>query len=148
MYMNVSIRPATRNDFTAMKVLEDELHDYSVDPAVQWKYFENSSDRVVLLAEVDGKVVGMVILNLVYKLSKIMVYLDELVVLSSERGGGIGSQLMQAAEDWSWENGADIIDFSSRGKHPGTLEFYKKLGYEEREAKLYRKKREGYDGSN
>jgi len=146
--MNVLIRPATKYDLASIKALEDELHDYSVDPSVQWKHFENNPDRVVLLAEIEGKVVGMVKLNLVYKLSKIMSYLDELVVMSSERGSGVGSRLMRAAEDWSWQHGADIIDFSSRGKHPGALEFYKKLGYEEREAKLYRKKREGYDGSS
>ena len=77
-----------------------------------------------------------------------MSYLDELVVLRSARGRGIGSKLMQAAEMWSWQHNADLIDFSSRGKYPGTIEFYKKLGYEERSARLYRKKREGYDGSS
>lgn len=143
-----SIRPATRNDFAAIRVLAAALHDYPVDPSIQWEHFDHNPDRGVLLAERDGKVIGMVILNLVYKLSKVMSYLDELVVLPSERGGGVGSQLMQAAENWSWERGADIIDFSSRGKHPGTLEFYDKLGYEKREANLYRKKREGYDGSS
>lgn len=145
--MNVDIRPATRSDLDAIKILEDELHDYPVDPAKQWEHFEGSPDRDVLLAEVDGKVVGMVKLNLVYKLSKVMVYLDELVVLKSQRGGGIGSRLMKAAEQWSWNHGADIIDFSSRGKDPGALTFYAKLGYQERSAKLYRKLREGYDGS-
>lgn len=146
--MNISIRPATRDDLAAIKILEDELHDYSVDPSAQWGHFENNPDRDVLLAERGGKVVGMVKLNLVYKLSKIMAYLDELIVLPSERGNGVGSRLMQAAEGWSWEHGADIIDFSSRGKHPGALEFYEKLGYEKREANLYRKKRDGYDGSS
>ncbi len=145
----MNVRPATRNDLAAIKSLEDELHDYSVDPSLQWHHFEDTNDRVVLLAEADtGEIAGMVKLNLVYKLSKVMCYLDELVVLHSQRGSGVGSLLMHAAEKWSWEHGADIIDFSSRGKHPGALEFYEKLGYEKRHANLYRKKREGYDGSS
>ncbi len=145
----MNVRPATSNDLDAIRKLEDELHDYPVDPSVQWPHFENSADRVVLLAESeDGNVVGMVKLNLVYKLSKTMCYLDELIVMESQRGGGVGSLLMNAAETWSWEHGADIIDFSSRGKHPGALDFYEKLGYQKREANLYRKKREGYDGSS
>ena len=46
----MDIRPATKDDLDAIKILEDELHDYSVDPSVQWKYFEGSDERVVLLA--------------------------------------------------------------------------------------------------
>lgn len=130
-----------------MRTLEDELHTYSVDPAKQWKHFENSSDRVVLLAELDGRVVGMVKLNLVYKLSKVMSYLDELVVLSSARGGGAGTALMEAAEKWSWEHGADIIDLTNRPAHPASP-FYTKLGYKKRDTDVYRKKHEGYDGSS
>lgn len=146
--MSLTIRIANKDDLAAITLLENELHDYSVDPSIQWKHFENTPDRAILVAELGGTIVGMVILNLVYKLSKVMCYLDEIVVLGSERGGGIGSALMKAAEDWSWEHGADIIDFSSRGKDPGALEFYNKLGYAQREAKLYRKKREGYSGSS
>jgi PhnO protein len=145
--MSLTIRPATKTDLPAIQTLEDELHDYPVDPAVQWKHFEGSDERAVLLAELDGDVVGMVKLNLVFKLSKVMSCLDELVVLPSARGKGAGTKLMRAAEEWSWQHGADIIDFSSREEH-SALEFYRKLGYQERDSHLYRKKREGYDGSS
>lgn len=144
----MQIRPAVKGDLEAIKRLEDVLHDYDVDPSKQWPHFENNPDRVVLVAEIDDEIVGMVKLNLVYKLSKILSYLDELVVLPSKRGSGVGSALMKAAEDWSWKHDADIIDLTSRGKHPGALEFYAKLGYEQRDSKQFRKKREGYDGSS
>lgn len=144
----MQIRPAVRGDLDAIKILEGVLHNYDVDPTKQWSHFEENPDRVILLADFEGEVVGMVKLNLVYKLSKIMSYLDELVVHPSKRGSGVGSALMRAAEEWSWKNGADIIDFTSRGKHPGALEFYAELGYEQRDSKQFRKKREGYDGSS
>lgn len=146
MDSRVDIRPATAADLNEIARLEDELHSYKVDPSKQWAHFEHTSDRVVLLAVHDGKVAGMVKLNLVYKLSKIIAMLDELVVHTTNRGQGIGSRLMTAAEEWSWQHDADIIDFTSRDSHE-VLEFYKKLGYEKRDTNVYRKLRKGYNGS-
>ncbi len=146
MNPHVEIRSASSDDISEIAALEKVLHTYEVDPREQWAHFENNPDRVVLLALVNGKVAGMVKLNLVYKLSKIMVMLDELVVHEANRGQGVGSNLMAAAEEWSWSRGADIIDFTSREDH-AALGFYAKLGYEKRDTNVYRKLREGYDGS-
>lgn len=146
MKPSVLVRAASSEDLDEIALLEDVLHDYKVDPKIQWSHFENNPDRVVLLALVNNKVAGMVKLNLVYKLSKIMVMLDELVVHEINRGHGVGSALMAAAEQWSWDHEADIIDFTSRESHEA-LGFYTKLGYEKRDTNVYRKLREGYDGS-
>ncbi len=146
MSHQVVVRPATADDLQSIAALEHVLHSYEVDPSLQWHHFETSSNRVVLLALVDGAVAGMVKLNMVYKLSKAMAMLDELVVHEANRGQGVGSALMTAAEGWSWDHGADIIDFTSRESHEA-LGFYEKLGYQKRATNVYRKLREGYDGS-
>lgn len=146
MDQELIIRPATSGDLAEIAALEDVLHTYKVDPSRQWQHFENNPDRAVLLATIQGKVAGMVKVNTIYKLSKVMVMLDELVVHDDYRGQRIGTKLMQAAEEWAWEHGADLIDFTSRESH-NALGFYEKLGYEKRDTAVYRKLREGYNGS-
>jgi GNAT superfamily N-acetyltransferase len=59
-----------------------------------------------------------------------LAYLTALVVLDSARGKGIGSMLLQRAEEWAKHKGAHRIALSSAMHRGETHAYYDHRGYE------------------
>ena len=122
-----SFRPAQPHDQDEVSVLwlrlleeQAEVEDSfapSEDALARWRndYREWLRDDSVFihLAEMDDEPVGFVSAHLwtpppIYR-SVRGAYIDELFVLASRRGQGIGSALVDAVRDWAQEAGAEEI---------------------------------------
>lgn len=142
----IQIRPATIGDTEALAevYLSSARHHASLDP----EYYHVpdrealvshlrevlsadslSPERTVLLAEADGVVLGSaeVTLQSPNPASMIRPTLAASVgvaVLEDQRGGGIGSRLMEAAEDWARERGATLMLLDASAANRDALRFY------------------------
>ncbi len=151
---DITVRPATERDLTALCALYFEFHEFHVrgvpdrlkslgDPATfdskelvaQLHKIMGSLDAAVLVAEVADKVIGLAeVYARADEASPLRVvqrytHLQSLIVSEAYRYAGIGRRLVDAAEQWSREQGAaelrlDIWEFAA-----GPLHFYEKVGY-------------------
>lgn len=95
-----------------------------------------------MVVDEGGRLVGMTVVNMVQTLAKREARIDEVVVSPEHRGKGYGSKLMQASQTWAFDNGADVIEFTSRPSRKTANALYQKLGYELRETNVYHRKRQ------
>ena len=131
---SIIIRPATKNDATSISALLSEL-GYSLEVAQVRKniaLLSSSSNDAVLVAEAALSVVGVIsfhvipLFHVVGNLGRI----SSLVVSSQRQRRGVGSKLVQAAEDFGWSQGCLRIEVTSGDQREGAHEFYQSLGYQ------------------
>lgn len=102
-------------------------------------------DGAVLVAEVDGAVVGFATIWARHRSSEPdddpteHGFLSDLVVASSHRGGGVGRALLRAAEARAREAGACALRLSVKAGNAVALSLYTDEGF--RESELYLEKR-------
>jgi ribosomal protein S18 acetylase RimI-like enzyme len=160
---DVEIRAATDDDFEAMVELDQASaeHHAAIDP-VAWEVPDRAGSaeflrrrraedpgRETLVATVEGRVVGMVEIAIVTPglpggaMRRVPSADVGIAVLPQFRNRGIGKQLMQAAETWAREHGAErmILDLSAANE--GARRLYKRLGYEVYGLQMRRSLREG-----
>jgi GNAT superfamily N-acetyltransferase len=86
-----------------------------------------------LVAEQDGKVVGMAGMRQLYSYENDhpVVQISALVTKAEYRGLGIGKELVKQAEKWAKENGASAVVLTSgnRPEREHAHQFYKHLGF-------------------
>jgi len=92
--------------------------------------FRESLAMDVLVAEVDGEVVGFLVLSFVPAISGLRALIDDLAVDPTYRRQGIGAALVEAAVQRASRRGAThlLVD-TSRGD-PVAREFYQACGFE------------------
>lgn len=144
------IRIATPDDDAAMAELEHEsaIHHAAIDPA-RWRvlpidavaesrrYWHRTDPRTeALVAEADGRVVGMIELWLrrpkdrkSARTHRLEVHLG-ISVAPQARGRGVGTALMRAAEAWAATHGAERMQLSLDSANGDALRLYQRLGYE------------------
>jgi aminoglycoside 6'-N-acetyltransferase len=146
-----TIRPATDDDADAMTVLEhaSAMHHAAIDPdrwrvpslddvAAHRRYWRETRPRdeaFVAIAD-DGSVVGMVELWLkrprpirgVARIPRVEADLG-IAVADGWRGRGAGTALLQAAEAWAREHGAERMSLDLDAGNSGALRLYERLGY-------------------
>lgn len=141
----MATRTATPDDLPRITELLAELRERDVAASSieqQFLAILNDSKRTVLVVTHDEQVVGLAVLNLVYKLPKVECRLDEVIVSSDVRGHGYGRELVEACEAWAWEQSADVMEFTSRPTREAANALYQKLGFEIRQTNVYVKARE------
>ena len=115
----IRIRKAEREDAEVMMALIQELAVYEKEPeavTVSMEEFIDSGfgDRPVwgaFLAEKEGVVIGMALYYIRYSTWKgRRLYLEDLIVTESERGNGIGKQLLDT-----------IIAYAKEKKYSGVM---------------------------
>jgi GNAT superfamily N-acetyltransferase len=87
-------------------------------------------DQQFFVAEFDGRLVGW--LHAVvseYVELETFVVISGLVVDKSHRRQGIGTQLMQHAEDWARSQGCSVVRLWSSAGRTVAHDFYQRLGY-------------------
>ncbi|EAS41347.1 hypothetical acetyltransferase GNAT family protein [Photobacterium profundum 3TCK] len=62
------------------------------------------------------------------------VYLEELIVTKSMRGNGVAFKLVKSLETWAETFGANCIDLHVWYKNDLARDFYKRLGFEDKQA--------------
>ncbi|MCW3097881.1 MAG: family N-acetyltransferase [Chthonomonadaceae bacterium] len=138
---NLNIRPIEfGRDIMALSAFLDEAdqrHLQQVQGAIQ------DGDSIVLVAEVQGQVVGWAVVQTRYRndlgwepdadalwfVSGENAYLENLEVKASFRGMGIGRELLAAAEEEVGQRGRRILWLHAAERNYGACSFYEREGW-------------------
>lgn len=97
-----------------------------------------SGSTHLFVAQIDGRIVGLLTLALFRIPTGIRAWIEDVVVDESARGRGIGERLTRAAIDKAVSLGAESIDLTSRPNREAANRLYLRLGFEPRETNVYR----------
>lgn len=92
----------------------------------------------VLLARLDGRIVGTLTLVLFPVPSGLRAWVEDVVVDSSARGNGVGAALTTHALSLARAGGARTVDLTSRPSRMAAHRLYEGLGFGVRDSRLYR----------
>lgn len=143
-FPNMFIRNAEPGDVQVITYLNQISmgYDYPEDKtAAQLKKLLSSGNDKILVAELEGKVVGylhLVDYDLLYNgpMKNIM----GIAVDPEYRRQGVGKALLEAGEDWARADGAEGIRLVSGESRTEAHAFYRALGYEGSKMQLNLKK--------
>lgn len=129
------IRPVELEDAPAVAELLGQLGYPTSDAEARARLAElraTGSEHCVLVAvEPDDRVVGWIQVSAVLSLETgPFGEIRGLVVLESERGRGVGVELVAAGEGWVRARGLDVVRVRSNVVRERTHRFYERLGYE------------------
>ena len=100
---------------------------------------------VLLLARLDGAIVGMLVLVLFRLPTGMRAWIEDVVVDGSVRGAGVGEALTREALERAVAAGSVTVDLTSRPSREAAIRLYERMGFERRETGVYRW-RPGTDG--
>ncbi len=92
----------------------------------------------VLVARLDGKIVGMALLLTLTTLARTTGYVEEVVVDHAARGQHVSTALMTALLDLAASKGIEFVDLTSRPARTVANGLYQSLGFKLRETNCYR----------
>lgn len=149
----ISIRPAVADDAPgiARTFLQSAEHHAGLDPA---RYFvpeaqaiieryregrqhppDAADSSVTLVAETNGEIVGFIDVRLERStdaMHRELVYchIIEIAVENSHKSRGIGTQLLERAEEWGRERGAHLASLEHLASNTRAAAFYQRMGYQ------------------
>ena len=88
----------------------------------------------------DGRIVGSLTLALFRVPTGVRAIIEDVVVDEAARGNGAGEALVDAAVALAGRSGARTVDLTSRPGREAANRLYQRLGFEQRETNVYRKK--------
>jgi ribosomal protein S18 acetylase RimI-like enzyme len=97
-----------------------------------------SDATFLLLAKLDGRIVGSLTLALFQIPTGLRAWIEDVVVDSSARGAGVGEALNTFAIAESRKRGATTIDLTSRPSREAANRLYQRLGFVQRDTNVYR----------
>ena len=92
----------------------------------------------VLLARLDGVIVGTLTLITFRIPTGVRAWIEDVVVDDSARGHGVGDTLNRYALDVARAKGAKTVDLTSRPSREAANRLYQRIGFEPRETNVYR----------
>ncbi|MDR3588228.1 MAG: GNAT family N-acetyltransferase [Negativicutes bacterium] len=129
-----------------LRALFEIESDFVVDAAKQRRGLEMllgaDGQRRVMVAEVDGRVVGMCSGQLLISTAEggLKAIVEDLVLAGDCRGRGIGRQLLQAVETWAMQQGAKRLDLLADRRNGPALQFYGRENWRRTELVCLQKK--------
>jgi ribosomal protein S18 acetylase RimI-like enzyme len=99
-----------------------------------------SAASTVLLARVDKQIVGTLTLVTFAIPTGWRAWIEDVVVDEAARGKQIASTLIDAALKIAKQAGARTVDLTSRPSRQSAGRLYERLGFEQRETRMYRYK--------
>jgi ribosomal protein S18 acetylase RimI-like enzyme len=97
-----------------------------------------SPSTSILVARLDGKIVGMALLLTLTTLARTTGYVEEVVVDQAARGQHISTALMTTLLDLAVAKGLEFVDLTSRPSRNVANGLYQSLGFKRRETNCYR----------
>ncbi len=150
MSADIQIRPFHRSDAEGLArvYLESAHHHAAIDPdrytipgyeevVVRYRNGEQHPDpaRAVTLVAHEGRdVVGFIDawlqrpIDLMHRLT-VYCYIAEVAVSERHRSQGVGASLMEAAETWGRQQGAEYTSLDYNTNNPRAASFYQRMGY-------------------
>ena len=118
------------------KGLEEYSYTHSEDVQAYLNWLFRRDVAGIWVAEEDGKIVGFVASDgnwFSKREGKVVGAIHELVILPEYRNKGIGKALVQKAIEYFKSRGLDTAELWVGDKNTQALEFYKSLGFEEKD---------------
>ena len=137
--MAPSVRSAEPRDCGALAGLICQLgYDASAEDVAERLAVMVAEGRLVLVAELDGAVVGCLSTSVMRVLHRPAPVgrISMMVVDAALRGGGIGALLVQAAEQALAARGCYMVEVTSNVRRAEAHRFYERLGYERTSVRL------------
>jgi ribosomal protein S18 acetylase RimI-like enzyme len=106
--------------------------------AAELEEMVSSGASDVLLARLDGAIVGTLTLVTFRIPTGVRAWIEDVVVDDSARGHGVGDQLNRFALDLAREKGAKTVDLTSRPSREAANRLYQRIGFEPRDTNVYR----------
>ena len=97
-----------------------------------------STDTVLFVARLDGRVVGSLTLAFYRIPTGLKAWIEDVVVDEDARGSGIGEALSRTAIDEARQRGAKNVSLTSRPSREAANRLYRGIGFEQYETNLYR----------
>jgi ribosomal protein S18 acetylase RimI-like enzyme len=97
----------------------------------------------LLIARVDGRIVGSLTLVLVQIPTTVRAMIEDVVVDAGARGHGVGERLSLFALARARERGVTKVDLTSRPSREAANRLYQRLGFVQRTTNVYRYTVEG-----
>jgi ribosomal protein S18 acetylase RimI-like enzyme len=94
--------------------------------------------NTLFLARMDGQIVGTLTLVMVPIPSGLRARIEDVVVDTSARGCGVGTALTVAAIEHARVANARTLDLTSRPERDSAGRLYERLGFRERDSRIYR----------
>ncbi len=94
----------------------------------------------VLIARVDRQIVGTLTLATFAIPTGVRAWIEDVVVDEAARGKQIASQLIDEAIRLARQAGARTVDLTSRPTRTSAGRLYERIGFEQRETRMYRYK--------
>ncbi len=135
--MNVTLRPAEKQDSEAILRLIRELAVFEKEPEsvlltvsdIEQYGFGSSPLFQCLVAQVEQQVVGMALYYQRFSTWKGPTYhLEDLIVTEAYKGKGIGTQLYTAFIKMAYESGVERIEWNVLDWNTPAVGFYEKSG--------------------
>lgn len=140
-YMDVTIREATLDDAEALRRYAVRLFaerppgvferpDPTLDDEREFVRSHDGYNSVLLLAEAEGAVVGLLALAGRSMPQEAHVGLVGVSVDSEWRGRGIGRRLFERLFEWAPAHGIERIEIEAFANNPDAVRLYERLGFE------------------
>ncbi|MEK9565613.1 MAG: GNAT family N-acetyltransferase [Flavobacteriaceae bacterium] len=135
--MNVTLRPAEKQDSEAILRLIQELAVFEKEPEsvlltvsdIERYGFGSSPLFQCLVAQVEQQVIGMALYYQRFSTWKGPTYhLEDLIVTEAYKGKGIGTQLYTAFIQMAYESGVERIEWNVLDWNTPAVGFYEKSG--------------------
>jgi GNAT superfamily N-acetyltransferase len=133
--MEITIRMDTLKDMEAVHQLVNELAIYEKEPeafvAPLSAYQEDFKNGIfeVQVAEMEGKIVGMIFYYMAYSTWKgKMLYLEDFVVAQKWRGKGVGQMLFDRFLQTAHEKNCVMVKWQVLDWNEPAINFYEKNG--------------------
>jgi ribosomal protein S18 acetylase RimI-like enzyme len=142
MTVQVEIAKHVDNDLVvAFQRLIPQLSKSNPAPTKeQLESIVTSDSSHILLAKVDGVIVGSLTLVIFHIPTSIRAWIEDVVVDADARGKGVGEALNKFALAEAKRQGATTVDLTSRPAREEANRLYQRLGFEQRETNVYRYK--------
>lgn len=125
-------------------LFKKEYRDFDKSLDMKWTYGKvgksyfksriSRKDGLVLVAEIDGKIIGYLCGGLHehgYREKAIYAELENMIVDKNIRGKGIGTKLVQEFFIWCKKKKVKYIDVTASAKNENGIAFYRKLGFKD-----------------
>lgn len=146
--MDVIIRPAAITDLQSILKLNKDLFDhetvFNTEYDLDWTYSEIGldyfkkvivdKDKIALVSEINGDVVGYIACSVYHKSFRItnpIAELDNMFVEDSHRGKGIGKKLVAQLMKLLKGMGAKRIKVEAAANNLRAIKFYRSCGFED-----------------
>ena len=140
--MNVTVtvaEAATSGLLAAVTRLLPQLSSSAAPPTqAQLEEIVDSPATQLLVARIDGEVVGALTLVVFRIPSGVRAWIEDVVVDEDTRGQGVGEALNREALRLAAEQGAKTVELTSRPSREAANRLYQRLGFKVRDTNVYR----------